>query len=468
MIMINELCTVKKIIENCRNYPENNAINDITYGNLGKLICGLSSKIEGSRVAIICCDVTDAYIGMLAALHAGITYCPINLDAPLVRQNQILERFEPTDIIISSGQERDFPNALVVGKKAEIIDQIPSANPAYVMFTSGSTGDPKGVVISRKSLDHFVNWAVPAMDLNIDSRVSQHPNIAFDLSIMDSFCTLYSGGNLFPLISKINRTYPGRFISSNALTHWVSVSSVIDLMSRDKKLDLSTFASLKKMIFCGEPLLPRHLDFIFSLNSELTVLNTYGPTEATVAVTKIELTNTNWKEKVRISAPLGAPVNGMKLHLEGDVTSNAGEIIIEGPQVAEGYWKDCDQTSNVFYDGKYKTGDWGEVIDGEIYFKSRIDRQIKVNGFRLELGDIEDLIYSVIKYVVACIYVDQKIIAFIEADHLTSDNCYKLLATQMPQHSIPTEINFLEILPRNLNDKIDYKKIESSWRKNER
>ena len=255
--------TLELVLQNALKIPEKVAVANITYGELGKKICGLSSQFVGERVLIACSKGASAYIAMLSALHAGATYAPLNLDAPKDRLKMVYDQFNPTDVVCDTDEKSNWPGCLCVGKETDVCDQKSTNKPAYVIFTSGSTGKPKGVIISRNSMDHFVNWSINSLGFNLDSRVSQHPNIAFDLSVMDIFSALAAGSELFPLTSKMDKVFPGRSIAEHILTHWVSVPSVIDLMSRDTKLSYHNMNSLEKLIFCGEPLLERHLEFIF-------------------------------------------------------------------------------------------------------------------------------------------------------------------------------------------------------------
>ena len=373
--------TLEMVLQNALKIPQKIAVDNITYGELGRRICGLSSQIVGERVLIACSKGANAYIAMLSALHAGATYAPINLDAPKGRVQMVYDEFSPTDVVCDTDKKSNWPECLCVGRETDLCSQKSTNNPAYVIFTSGSTGKPKGVIISRNSMDHFVNWSIKSMGFDSSSRVSQHPNIAFDLSVMDIFSGLAAGSELFPLISNMDKVFPGRSIGDNNLTHWVSVPSVIDLMSRDTKLSLSNMNSLKELIFCGEPLLERHLEFVFDMVPNAEVINTYGPTEATVCMTSQKMTINNWKNFVNFgTVTLGKPTPPMAITLHGGKTDHEGEIIISGPQVSDGYWNSTELTKKSFNGDKYKTGDWAEIKDGNLYFRSRIDRQVKYQG----------------------------------------------------------------------------------------
>lgn len=451
---------VERIIQHSKIIPEKQAFDDLTYASLARKMCALSSKIKGSKVLVACEKREDSYIGMLASLHSGATYSPVDVSAPHERINKIINNFEPTDIIIGKNDQNRFGNVHRVGSEGSVFQQSPSDLAAYVIFTSGSTGSPKGVVISRKAMNHFIDWSSSSLDINSYSKVSQHPNVAFDLSVLDIFTALNNAAELFPLQSPIDRMFPGRSIKKYELTHWVSVPSVIDIIAKDTTLQKNDFSSLKTMIFCGEPLLPRHLEYIFNINNKLKVINTYGPTEATVCMTQIELDHSNWRSRVSGSVALGSPIPGMHIELHGGKNQKEGEIIISGPQVAEGYWLQSEMTEKAFKSQKYHSGDWAEIIDGELYFKSRIDRQIKLNGFRVELGDIEQALYEITSRAVACVKHDDRIIAFVEAESLNQDDLHEKIAQSITEYMRPHQIIALNEFPRNVNDKIDYNKLQ--------
>lgn len=462
---------VEKVLNWARQEPDLTPFPGYSYEAIGTKICGLSEQLTGPRVAVICPQGPEAYISMLGVLHSGFTYSPVNIAAPIDRQIDLMQNFSPTDVIFATDELREeyARHSFFSDKNILSIDRIEAANlspprasslPAYVMFTSGSTGKPKGVVISRVAMDHFVNWGVAALKLCHESRVSQHPNIAFDLSVFDIFVTLSSGAKSFPLVRQIDRLMPARFIKENGLTHWISVPSVIDLMMKDPASGKDAFDTLRMMIFCGEPLLPRHLEFIFSLNPNVCVLNTYGPTEATVCMTETYLNNKNWKSFCATSTAIGNPIPGMEFDLVGGVDSSQGEIFIKGIQVADGYWNDPEQSVSRFRDGGYYTGDWARKIGDNVYFEARIDRQIKINGFRVELSEVEDTLSKYVHGAVACVFVNQEIIAYVEDFSEEVETLRVKIQEDLPSYMRPHKIKKIDCLPRSVNDKVDYKKIE--------
>lgn len=459
---------IDRVLAQARSQPDRVAVSGVTYGALARKVCGLSRQITSPRVLIACAQGPNAYIAMLAALHAGATYAPINIDAPQDRQQLIRDRFDPGTVICDTAQSAEGwgDSSLIVGAEADPCPPVASDAPAYVMFTSGSTGTPKGVVISRRAMNHYIDWVVSALALTPHSRVSQHPNIGFDFSVMDIFGSLAAGAELVPIVSMKDRLFPAQAIRRFQLTHWISVPSVVDLMLRGKGLQKGDLDSLGKMVFCGEALLPHHLERIFEVAPDLQVLNTYGPTEATVSVTEQPLTRDTWRQFSDGSLALGTAIPGMEITLDGG-SDCEGEIIISGPQVADGYWQDAERTRAAFDGQRYRTGDWGEIVNGALYFRARIDRQVKLHGFRIELGEIDSAVRAVLGVAAASFLHEDELVCFVETPDVDVVATQKALARTLPDYMIPPRLIPLEMLPRSVNDKIDHLALANLLEKNE-
>jgi D-alanine--poly(phosphoribitol) ligase subunit 1 len=193
-----------------------------------------------------------AYAAMFGTMMAGGVYAPINLDHPPERRRHVLSRFEPDAMIAMTESElpdHDRSNdCLDIPIETLGLDALwqpaPAGDLAYVMFTSGSTGEPKGVMISRSALAHYVDWAHREMAVTSEDRWSQHPNIAFDLSVLDIFGALCAGASLYPLTQRKERLFPASAIREHRLSIWNSVPSVVDLMRRTGQLDADHLGSL--------------------------------------------------------------------------------------------------------------------------------------------------------------------------------------------------------------------------------
>jgi len=417
----------------------------------------------------------QAYAAMFATLMAGGYYVPLNVDAPLSVRRRIFELFAPDAVIgaaVSTAELNEASHDITAIDPDEVPQQeLTSARPphelAYVIFTSGSTGSPKGVMVTRHGLENYLAWIREDMAVTPNDRWSQHPNIGFDLSVLDIFGALANGASLHPIGTNEGRLMAASAIKRRGLTIWNSVPSVVDLMIQSGQLTSDNLASLRLMTFCGEPLLEEHLAAIFRARPDLVVHNTYGPTEATVSCTLVKLNADNYRQHCDTSAALGNAIRGMRLDLVNGPNDDEGEIRITGPQVAGGYWNDDDATAKAFSaavseEKSFLTGDWARRTGGNLYFRSRIDTQIKIMGHRLELSEIDAAIRKSGIPAVACTFVDGKIHGFLQLKSTDIDlaDLRQFLLAHLEPYAIPFNFHFVDELPRNTNDKIDQKALE--------
>lgn len=438
---------------------------------------------ERARVVIAVPPGADAYAAMLATAMAGGVYAPLNKAAPVAKQRAICARFDP-DLIIADPAAWQLladtvpratqldPAAFDAGGRSE--GEPPLAAPvpardrhplAYVIFTSGSTGKPKGVEISRASLDHYIAWLGHGLDIRPGDRVSQFANIAFDLSVMEIFGALCHGASLHPPCGNSDRIFPAGLMRRERLTHWVSVPSVISLMRQAGELTAEHASTVRRFVFCGEPLTPAHVDYLLHAAPASSVQNTYGPTEATVSVTSVLLTADDLPCSRQPTVALGAPIPGMDVRLIGGPHDDEGEIVLLGPQLARGYVGDADATAAAFRtlstesgpQRAYHTGDWARRVDGRFYFLARSDSQIKHKGFRIELGEIQSALATSGCNESVVFVSGGKLVAVVEADVNPSppDRLRQALRLVVEPHAVPDVIVSVQQLPRNENGKID-------------
>jgi D-alanine--poly(phosphoribitol) ligase subunit 1 len=457
----------------------------VTYGELGERVCRLAAIIARHgphpKVVIHAAAGMPAYAAMLATLMVGGYYAPLNLGAPLAKQRSIVAQFQP-DVVVSAASGAD---ELLAGlAPCAVVDAAPESgaplllNPrvahdlAYVIFTSGSTGAPKGVMVRRAGLTNYISWVLRAMAVTPVDRWSQHPNIGFDLSVLDIYGALCGGATLYPLDANERRFLSGVAIKRYQLTIWNSVPTVLDLMAASQQLTADNLRSLRLMTFCGEPLLPAHIEGIFAARPDLLVHNTYGPTEATVSCTLLGLDRLDHAGAAGASVAIGDPIDNMGVHLVGGETPNEGEIVITGPQLAAGYWNLPDATERQFRSLElasgsqraYFTGDWAERRDGHIFFRSRMDMQVKVNGYRVELDEINNAIRDC-GFAAASLIIDKELHAFVQAPVGTfcPDSLAGMLTDKLEAHFIPQWFHRCDHLPRNANDKIDTSALRASF-----
>jgi D-alanine--poly(phosphoribitol) ligase subunit 1 len=445
-----------------------------------RLASAMAEAAERPRVLIHLPQQAEAYAAMFAAGMAGGVYACTNVNAPLAKQRLVFGQFEP-DLVVSTGalfrQLTDGQEGAARLLDIAGLDAAPLSAPrtphelAYVMFTSGSTGMPKGVMVPRAGLNHYADWAIEAMNVTTGDRWSQFPNLAFDLSVLDIYGALCGGATLCPFVSSSDRLMPAKAIQQRRLTIWNSVPSVVSLMMQAGQMDAAHLETVRLMTFCGEPLLQEHLDAIFTARPDMLVHNTYGPTEATVSCTLLRLRADDYANACAGSVAIGDAIPGMCIALLGEDgrAGSAGEVVIAGPQVAAGYWRSPELTSRAFrqaeIDGTsqwaYHTGDWAERRGNHVFFRSRIDSQVKVNGFRLELDEVDAAIRKLGTHASCTALVSGELHAFIEGSAADYDvpALRKSLTSLIEAHAVPQHFHFLSVLPRNANDKIDRKQL---------
>jgi len=462
--------------------------------------------LKQPRALIYLAQSPEAYASMLGVLIAGGYYCPVNLAHPIDRQKRVIQLFDPDVILTNSANIRHvermlselvnsdshvvsdaaingFEDTLRPGRRAVMnIDSLEPTPPtlpsvssvhelAYVMFTSGSTGQPKGVMIRRRAVSALVQWTAEAFQPTPSDRWGQFSNIAFDLSVPDIYTALACGAALVPITGTRDRLMPATVINRHQLTIWNSVPSVVDLMIQANHTTPEMLNSLRLVNFCGEPLRPHHLEALFGANPNLTVFNTYGPTEITVYCTYIPLRASNYAEACRTTVAIGQPIPGWDIHLVGEPGASEGEIAVSGDYIGAGYWRNPSQTDAAYralvVNGEprraYHTGDLAERHGQHVFFVRRMDRQVKVRGNRVELAEVD---FCIREFGVAncfSIVYQGNIYSFLELPApIDEDALRNYLASRLPPYALPSRFVYKSRLPRNHNDKIDANELERS------
>ncbi len=412
---------------------------------------------------------------MIGSLIAGGTFCPLNLEGPQGRNAVIARVFAPA-IVLYDGTPPSFLGDIPAATSQIDVSRLgphsldgPATEyneVAYVVFTSGSTGQPKGVKIGRAGFSHFLAVARSYFDLPIGQRWGQFSNLGYDLAIMDVFMAATQGATLVPLTSPKERFMPALAIKERRIAVWQSVPSVLEMMILANQVSPDHLASLKVVSFCGEPLLPRHLDALFSARPDLQVLNTYGATETTGFNTVNRLTSANYRNSCEApTVALGEEIPGWAVSLHGGDSADDGEIVVSGDFLSLGYWNDEDRTREVFRQLRpegacarrsYFTGDRGVMKNGRLYFSSRVDRQVKIRGERIELDEIDCVLREAGFRAAFTVLVGEELHSFVESGGKVDEKLVRAqLAKRLPFHALPRTVSPLSSLPRNPNGKID-------------
>jgi len=453
--------------------------------DLARQIAGSIQRVTSTpspRVLLALPASASAYAGMIGTLMAGGTFCPVNIEGPESRNASITQAFSP-DVILFNGNPSSFfdgspattPRIDVSRPVTHFLDKSTTeySEIAYVVFTSGSTGQPKGVKIGRTAFSYFLTIAHAYFDLIPGERWGQFSNLGYDLAIMDVFLAVTQGGTLIPLASKKEQLIPATAIKERRIAIWQSVPSVLELMVRANQVSANYLNPLRVMSFCGEPLLPHQLTALFLARPDLHVFNTYGTTETTGFNTINCLTSHNFRGSCESpTVAIGNDVPGWTINLRGGNSADEGEIVVSSDWLSLGYWRDEDRTRTAFRQLRqegvqehrsYFTGDWGIRKNSQLYFSCRMDRQVKIRGERIELGEIDFFLREAGFAAAYTILVGNDLYSFVESvDDVDEERIRSHLVKRLPFHSIPKAIRPLPSLPRNPNGKIDRGALERS------
>ncbi len=429
------------------------------------------------------------YAGVLGALLSGYAYVPLNPSFPAERNATILERSGASvlvgrpqnapDIELVLGGNTQTPTTLLFDDSS-LFKSIAGTefnvgkNPyAYILFTSGSTGIPKGVPIRHSNLDAYLNAVFKLVDYGPCDRLSQNFELSFDLSVHDMFVCWRAGAHLVvPDPAEIET--PARYVSDKKLTCWFSVPTLGQKMLLQGALQKDAFPKLRVSLFCGEAL-PLDLAQAWQSATGQRLENWYGPTEATISCIGYRFPlNGNVPGALHNLVPLGQPFPGVKAivvdaGLEKVPAGTAGELLLQGPQVADGYLEDAAKTASAFVTLAenetpfYRTGD-RVLLDGDqqIQFIDRIDNQIKIHGYRVELGEVESVLREASNGHNAIVVplplnspTPTSLAVAIEGWNGEGRDLLEQANKHLPQYMVPSGLVHMEQFPRSGSGKID-------------
>jgi D-alanine--poly(phosphoribitol) ligase subunit 1 len=458
---------------------------------------------KGDVIALFNNKSPLGYGCMLAALKTGIIYTNLDLTSPYQRIKKILERCQPKFVffdmecaIRSEVDEMSIPSVNLYEQFEERIKDCSSALPAftknvtgsegaYIMFTSGSTGFPKGAVITHANLINFIAWGQNEFGITQDDIMTNANPIYFDNSVFDFYVALFSGAQLVPLTNELTRD-PFTLVKEVAkaqCTTWFSVPSLLVYLMTTKALGAGSLPHMKRFIFGGEGFPKPKLKKLYEqYGSTAQLFNVYGPTECTCICSSYIISDGDFEDMNNL-APLGylAP-NFDHVLINTDETGMFGELCLKGPNVGAGYFNDPERTKNSFiqhpYNSNYneivyRTGDLVQLDEkGQLHFKGRADNQVKHMGYRIELEEIESLLNTIAYVDEAAVIYERineslgQIVAFVsvafvkEPAEVLSD--LKLL---VPEYMVPRKLHILAGLPKNQNGKIDKVALKESIKK---
>ena len=523
------MAELKNYLKGSRDkYPQKTALEVadeiFTYERIYTLATGFSAGLSAlkmgrkSRVAIWLPKSPEAYISIFGAVEHGSAFIPIDISTPAERVSYILndskadilicraadyragfesklcsiklvilvgnEQASPVyprchylrwpSFIASENEQKELVKQRLEPMQAAGLSSVCGEDAAYIFYTSGSTGVPKGVVISNNAACTFIDWAVSCTQLSCVDRVANQASLGFDLTTFDIFATLSSGATLIPVPDwPIGSGYPfSRFIEEQRISVWQSVPTILVKISESQLKTLFNLSSLRVVIFTGEPFYKKDLVEFQQYARAAQLFSWFGSTELNTCISHLVTADDLASEE---PLPIGRPCSFAKAKLVCDFGSSIGELFVAGESMMSGYMKNGEICRDKLVRGLdrsdiyYPTGDLVSEKEGLLVFHSRCDSMIKRNGYRIELGEIENNILNHSGVVeTACVYMSKVIIVFVVpyANQLVvSESVLRAgLASKIPSYMRPDKIIFLEQLPKTLRGKVDRRKLQQLYK----
>jgi amino acid adenylation domain-containing protein len=488
----------------------------VTYEQLRSEAASLAATLQ-MRLPVDAPKLTAVYAersrtgfaGILGTLLAGHGYVPLNATFPVAQTQRMINQSGCQALIADSAAEAQLDAVLDGVKSPLLVILADNANPdnwgarwqhhvfvgaqdlppsdswtdvppaahdiAYLLFTSGTTGVPKGIGVTHANVSHFVQTMVERYGIVGSDRFSQMFDATFDLSVFDMFVAWHAGACVY-CPSRATLLNPDKFIRDHELTIWFSVPTVGLLMKRLGALKPGRYPSLRWSLFCGEPF-PVELARAWTAAAPTSQLeNLYGPTELTVACTAYRWNPAqSARECGEGVVPIGVPLRGMRARVVDERLTDVapgeiGELLVAGAQRAPGYWQDAEATSRVFVglpgeeDMFYRTGDLvrAPVADGPLRYIGRVDHQVKVLGHRVELEEVESILRQqpgvhqavAVGWPVTSTGVGG-VAAFVTGTDIDVGVLRARVRQKLHSYAVPQTICVLTSFPQNANGKVD-------------
>jgi amino acid adenylation domain-containing protein len=460
--------------------------------------------VRGDRVGLLFPKSVESVIAMLGVLQAGAVYVPLDPHAPARRVVGITENCGLRALITSAdrlamlGELAVETVVLVSGEPRSAreiawtaLDVQPTTPPpqlgiegdlAYILYTSGSTGQPKGVMLTHRNALTFVDWCVSTFQLRAEDRLSNHAPLHFDLSVLDVYGALAVGATV-SMVPEDVAVFPGRlatWIEEQAITVWYSVPSALVYLLLHGELGTRHLDHLRLVLFAGEVFPMKYLRQLADVLPSVDLYNLYGPTETNVCTYhRVDRFRLAGQERL----PIGRACENtetLALDAEGRPVGSGetGELFVRGPSVTPGYWGDPAKTQRALVPNAlqpqlgerlYRTGDLVTLDEhGEYLFLGRRDNQVKSRGYRIELGDIEAALYAhpAVQEAAVIAIPDVELgsrlrgfVALRGGETLTAATLQQHCARIVPRYMVPEAIELRSSLPKTSTGKTDRTKL---------
>ena len=491
--------------DSAEKYPDKAAFVDewetYTYTDLKKYGQAIGTEIEKYNlfrkpVAVYLEKSVKAVASFLGVLYSGNFYCPIDVSMPLQRVKTILDILE-TPIIITDKEHAGIIEQEIEGKKLLFYDDIIQGetnleqlkdirrksidmDPMYVLFTSGSTGIPKGVVVSQQPVIEYTEWVTKTFHITSQDSFGNQAPFYFDNSILDIYCGLKNSATVY-IIPKVCFVFPMQlleYLNENRITTVFFVPSVLCTVAKLRALSKVSLRFLKNILFAGEVMSNKYLNIWRKHVPDALYANLYGPTEIT-DVCIYYILDREFSDDEQL--PIGVACQNTD-YIILDENNHAvskgkiGELCIRGRSLSLGYYKNKEKSEEVFIQNPlnqeyrdliYCTGDLVKVNEkNEILYLGRKDFQIKHMGHRIELGEIEASAggFEGIE-TCACIYDDKKrkIVFFYKGPAYEDEELEELFSRKVPAYMIPNVFVKVNQFPYNANGKLDRKQLKEVY-----
>ena len=438
-----------------------------------------------------------SYAMMLAALRLGVPYVNLDVRSPVARSSRIIEssgasvlffddpaaEAEMAELAAAKGcalsflDEGQLPGVSAADKSVqmELARRVDGACIAYIMYTSGSTGVPKGVAVTHQNVLHFIAWGQGRFGITDQDNFANLSPMYFDNSVFDFYVGFFSGAALTPVFRELlNDPYAlVNHVGRMGCTIWFSVPSLLIYLMTMKAMTPEALPTLRAIVFGGEGYPKAELKKLYGLFSgQAHLVNVYGPTECTCICSAHTLTDQDFNDMAGLPT-LGHLNPNFDYRIVDEQGSNAscGELCLIGPNVAAGYFNDPERTASAFFTltdprrymkRMYRTGDLVREQEGRLYFVGRKDNQIKHMGYRIELEEIEHALMKVPRINQAAVLYHRtnaaygKLIGFVSsAESLDERTVLNDLAILLPEYMVPNKLFVMSELPKNPNGKVD-------------
>ena len=464
-----------------------------SYQKFGERISSIRTKLHQLNTtekifALAIHDDLDTYASIFALWMEGKAYVPLHPNQPLDRNLNIIEQVGLSNVL-DSAESSVFDNKTLnvmhtnqyVYTDDYLDNWVETSDDelAYILFTSGSTGVPKGVQITRGNVAAFMDsfWKT-GIEITADDRCLQVFDLTFDVSVQSYLVALTRGACVYTVpYGQVKYIYAASLIQEHKITFGAMAPSMLTYLR--PYFDEFDATSMRTTILTAEACPVDLMEEWYKCAKNTEIYDFYGPTEATIYCTYYKLSrdkqNLSQNGIISIGVPM-ANVQAVILNENGELVKGQekGELCVAGGQVTPGYWKNEEKNTSSFFekDGVryYHTGDlcyWDE--SGNILYCGRIDQQAKIQGFRVELGEIEfharafyNNEYRVVAIAFNNIQGLTEIALFIESSELDTDKLLEYLRTKMPHYMIPSRIIYIPKFPLNKSEKIDRNQLKNT------